>query len=79
MFLQCAFVCKRDDRDITPDMPRILDILAEEERISLRTAALQAVNPAIGYESSNHYFYNRNALIEKVICCRYLAKIYEGR
>lgn len=79
MYLQCAYVCRRDDRDIAPDMPEIPAILAEEQRISLETARLQAVNPAIGYESSNHYFYHRNALIEKAINCRLLAKKYEGR
>jgi len=26
----------------------------------------------IGYESSNHYFYIPQDLLEKVVCCRYV-------
>lgn len=71
MYLQCQFVCKRDGRP-TEDSLSIQEILKEEEAISLRVAAIQAHNPTIGYESSNHYFYYRNVLLEKVINCRYL-------
>ena len=37
-------------------------------------AAVMAHNPTIGYESSNHYFYTRQTLLEKVLNCRYLLK-----
>lgn len=74
MYLQCRFVQLRDGLDYPDDGLTIKSILAEEQELSLRVAAVQAVNPTIGYESTNHYFYTRASLIEKVLCCRYLEK-----
>lgn len=73
MYLQCLFVCLRDGHPVQTELT-IPDILAEEESISLRVAAVQAHNPMIGYESTNHYVYYRNHLLEKVVNCRYLAE-----
>ena len=72
MYLQCAYVILRDGRDFHTGLT-IPEILREEESIAFRTAAIAAHNPTIGYESSNHYFYNRNALVEKILNCRWLA------
>ncbi len=75
MLLQCWFVCLRDDRAERELVPcTIPEILAEEEQISMRVAAVQAIDPTIGYESTNHYVYYRNNLWEKILNCRYLAK-----
>lgn len=74
MLLQCWFVCHRDKRPEKAELS-IPEILAEEESISMRVAAVQAHNPTIGYESTNHYVYYKNNLIEKIINCRYLADI----
>ena len=73
MYLQCMFVCLRDGHSVQTELT-IPEILEEEESISLRVAAVQAHNPMIGYESTNHYVYWRNNLLEKVINCRYLAE-----
>lgn len=70
MYLQCLYIRARDGF-IEADIPAIL---AEEEAIARKVIVIQAGNPAIGYESSNHYFYHTNALIEKMINCSYLAK-----
>ena len=48
--------------------------IAEEAELALSEAAVMAHNPTIGYESSNHYFYTRQTLLEKVLNCRYLLK-----
>lgn len=74
MLLQCWFVCLRDDRSERELVPcTMAEILSEEEQISMRVAAVQAIDPTIGYESTNHYVYYQNNLFEKVIGCRYLA------
>ncbi|MBR5446006.1 MAG: hypothetical protein IKV57_07780 [Clostridia bacterium] len=73
MYLQCQFVCLRDGKPAEDGMT-FAGILAEEESISLRVAAVQAHNPMIGYESTNHYVYWKNNLLEKVINCRYLTE-----
>lgn len=65
MYLQCLFVLWREKYDCS-------DILREECDIALREASVMADNPTIGYESSNHYFYTRTALLEKVLNCTYL-------
>ena len=64
-YLQCLFVLWREKYDCS-------DILREECDIALREASVMADNPTIGYESSNHYFYTRTALLEKVLNCTYL-------
>ena len=66
MYLQCMFILARDGGDVS-------NILREEEAIARHVMTIQACNPAIGYESSNHYFYHTNALLEKIINCRHLA------
>lgn len=73
MYLQSIFVRDRDT-----DGKIRLDILKEEEQIALAEAAVMAHNPTIGYEASNHYFYTRAALLEKVLCCRYLTEKHHG-
>ena len=70
MYLQCMYVLARDGK-ADADIPAIL---AEEEAIARRVMLVQARNAAIGYESSNHYFYHTNALLEKLINCRYLSE-----
>ena len=73
MYLQSLFVAMREGRAVACD-ETMAEILREEEEISMRVAAVQARNATIGYEASNHYFYYRNVLIEKVISCRCLAE-----
>ncbi len=69
MYLQCMYILTRDGRE-NADM---YAILREEESISRKVMAIQAASPVIGYESSNHYFYHANLLLEKIVSCRYLA------
>lgn len=47
-------------------------LIRQEEEFALREAVLMGENPAIGYEASNHYFYTRTDLLEKVLNCRWL-------
>lgn len=78
MYLQCIYISRRDGLSVPDDAPSATAILREEESIALRTAALQSRDPFVGYESSNHYFYTRNLLIEKIINCRYLSRNTEA-
>ena len=47
-------------------------LVREEEVLAIREAELMGRNPTIGYEASNHYFFTRTDLFEKVLNCRYL-------
>ena len=50
----------------------LLSLLNDEERLALLEAEILGRNPTVGYESSNHYFFTRTDLVEKVIICRHL-------
>lgn len=50
----------------------LLELLDKEERLAMLEAEILGRNPTVGYESSNHYFFTRTDLVEKVIICRYL-------
>ena len=45
------------------------EFAAAEAKLAAEVMALQAVDPTIGYESSNHYFFTRSTLLEKLINC----------
>lgn len=70
-YLQTRFVRIRDGQ-IQGDVP---ELVSEEAELCLRLAGVQAHNPCIGYESSNHYFYHRAALAEKYVNCKYLLQL----
>jgi len=63
---QTHFVLERIG-NADPDV--LADLTRREAELAIRTAIVSARNPLIGYESSNHYFYNRFALAEKVVNC----------
>ena len=71
-YLQTRFVRIRDGRS----EGSLAEIAAEEAALAVRLAAVAARDPAIGYESSNHYYYNRAALAEKYVNCAYIKKEY---
>ena len=64
-YLQTRFVRIRDGEE-EGDLPAVID---EEQKNTVRQAALAAGNPTIGYESANHYFFTRGSLLEKYVNC----------
>jgi hypothetical protein len=72
MYNQAMYVtCRRSGKDILP-------LLDDEAALAERAAAVVARNATIGYESSNHYFYTMGNLLEKIINCDYLKKVFMG-
>ena len=56
VYLHCQWILERDKAAV------------EEELVNTkRLIALSAEDPAIGYEASNHYLYNENMLLEKLL------------
>ncbi len=51
------------------------EILADEQKLALELIRLTGENAALGYEASNHYFFTRQNLFEKIVNCRYLEKV----
>lgn len=68
MYNQCMFVVRRESGVIDTA------IAAEEAALAEELLNLTAKDPMIGYESSNHYFYHRNHLLEKLVNCEYLIR-----
>ena len=66
------FVYHRDrgEKDKLPE------ILKSEREMALQLFELQRQDDRIGFESSNHYYYFRNELIEKVLCCDALLEYF---
>lgn len=54
-------------RDIERYKSEIAELLREERDCIVRLLAILAECPAVGYETSNHYFYNESNLYEKYI------------
>ncbi len=51
--------------------------LAESEEETARLMLEQMnKNAAIGYEASNHYYFSKGQIVEKIINCRYIADIF---
>ena len=54
-------------RDIPANRQRIKEVLKDSEKDVLRLIKAQRKDPAIGYEASNHYFFNIRLLKEKLL------------
>jgi len=74
MYLQCAYVILRDGMDYDTRLT-VREILEREKESVMETARLISHNPSIGYESSNHYLYTQNALLEKLVNIDYVSGI----
>ena len=55
---------------------KLPEIIRSEREMTLRLLNLQQQDDRIGFESSNHYFYYRNELLEKVLCCDALLEYF---
>lgn len=71
IYNQCRFVITRDEDGFVDTA-----IAAEEAMLAVQLLSLSCEDPMIGYESSNHYFYHRNHLLEKLVNCDYLMRTY---
>lgn len=76
---QAEFIVLRDQRKTIPEeadrqwyTDQIRTLLKNEIELAQQLADLQLVDPRIGYEASNHYFYTPNDLYEKILNCQYL-------
>lgn len=66
MLNQCEFVQNRED------LSSCKDIVTKELALAHEAIDLICQNATIGYESSNHYYYNMGNLMEKIVNCNYL-------
>lgn len=85
-YLQTAFIRKRDRLRELGDsvggeaerlLTAILEILQEETEVAKGLLRVARSDSRIGYEASNHYYYTRQNLREKVLNCQFLRELYE--
>ena len=69
------FTLLRDKRGAASE---ILEILYDELSITEMLYKITLEDPHIGYEASNHYYYSRNTLLEKIINVQWLIKKYSS-
>lgn len=67
-YLQTEFIDKRYKKD----SELLSKIVKEEEEMALAMYKLMQKNSLFGYEASNHYYFNKTILAEKVINCEYV-------
>jgi len=65
---QLRFVAARD----SGDKNAMKTVLEEEIAVTKDLLSISLAYPQIGYEASNHYYYTRHSLCEKVINCEFL-------
>lgn len=73
MYNQCAFIATGRDAG------NYEAVLEEETALAYEAMELMARNATIGYESSNHYFYTKSNLMEKIVNCQYLAECLQKK
>ena len=67
-YLQSLFVDARDKGD----KETMLYVAREERKNAKQFYELMYNNPRFGYEASNHYYFTKSQLIEKIINCEYI-------
>ena len=74
-YLQAEFVDKRDAKD----SEYLIKLINEEEQMAQLMYKLMKENSLFGYEASNHYYFNKTMLAEKVINCEHILEELKNR
>ena len=74
-YLQCRFVIERDNKNY----PELIKIIKEEKEIAELMYDVMNRNYSFGFEASNHYYFNKGLIAEKIVNCDYLLKIYSDK
>ena len=71
---QIEFYRQRDgERNLTV----MRELVENEAEMALQLLRAQQRDSRIGFEASNHYMYGENTLLEKILNCRSLLKLYQ--
>ncbi len=54
----------------------LYDIVLDEKENAMNMLQLMNMNPAIGFEAANHYYFSKFSICEKVVNCDYLLEKY---
>lgn len=70
-YIQAEFIHKRQ----TKEKDYLLQLIDEEEELTLMLYELMSKSALVGYEAANHYYFNKGMLAEKIINCEYIKSI----
>ena len=77
MYLMTRFNRLRADPEANRE--ELIAIAREEADTVLRLAGVQARNPCVGFESTNHYFFTRESLAEAYVSCMDVISALESK
>ncbi|MDD4002586.1 MAG: hypothetical protein PHE12_00075 [Clostridia bacterium] len=78
-YMLCEFILKREEYSNSNDKKireEINNIIEKEIQNTLILYKAQSQNACIGFEASNHYYYNENTLLEKLVNLNNLKEYY---
>jgi hypothetical protein len=75
---QIEFYLLRDGKQTSKTKQRMLEVIADEIRLSRSQYAVAKSESLIGYEASNHYYYTPLDLAEKILNCDWIARQLRG-
>ena len=52
-------------------------IVEDERELAAKTYEIMCLRPAVGFEAANHYYFNRQMLLEKLVNCDWLLELYK--
>ncbi len=52
-------------------------IVENEREIAAKTYEIMCLRPAVGFEAANHYYFNRQMILEKLVNCDWLLELYK--
>ena len=76
---QIRFIRLRDEYNKTKSdelKKQLCDIALDEREIASKVYEIMCRRPSVGFEAANHYYFNRQMIIEKVVNCDWLIKLY---
>jgi hypothetical protein len=77
-YLQIRFIRLRDAGINASSLTEINRVLDEEQQIAQTLVCIVREDSRIGFEASNHYYYTVNSLLEKILNCEYLRRLWSA-
>ena len=72
---QIKFVRARDDGRFED----AITAAKQEIEIAQKMLSLMNMDAAIGYEAANHYYFSKGQLVEKIVNCHHIVKVFEEK
>ena len=78
-YLQIRFIRLRTLGINAASLPEINQVLDEEKQLAETLLGIVRDDSRIGFEASNHYYYTANTLMEKILNCEYLSRLWADK